>query len=438
MGIRNVTPSRRWRVRSLLRAAAILAASVPLSAFAQEPSRPTATLDQAITQALIHDPRIVQARGAEDSAAAAQKAALGNYLPKLSASASAGASQTNVPSASSVGGSASAGISLGYDVFTGFRRGAESAQADAQAEGADADLSAKRAAVALGVEQTFYTALQAKELLEVANARQQSAQAGLDAAKRKAAAGLGTKSDELRAEVELNSAQQAVLEANTQADTQAFALGRQMGVDGPVNAQVDASAQVVDPAFDAKAFMAELLGTAPELVAAREQSIAATAGVSAAKSSYLPQVTASAGYDWSTRLDPAFPGNAGWSVRVGISFPIFDGFARDESLTRAEAQQRTAEATVEDTQRALRATAEQLAGQLALAQAKIPLAEKSVAAAEEDLRAQQQRYDNGVSTMLELLTSQTGATEAKTALVQARFDCRLAYAQLLSLAGRAS
>ena len=101
---RIIKPIGRSRVRPLKVAAAILMVSFASSAFAQEPSRPSATLDQAITQALIHDPRIVQARGDQDTAAAAQKAALGNYLPSLSASVSAGASQTNVPSASSVGG----------------------------------------------------------------------------------------------------------------------------------------------------------------------------------------------------------------------------------------------------------------------------------------------------------------------------------------------
>ena len=61
-----------------------------------------------------------------------------------------------------------------------------------------------------------------------------------------------------------------------------------------------------------------------------------------------------------------------------------------------------------------------------------------MAAADEDLRVQKDRYQNGVSTMLELLTSQAGAVSAHTDLVGASFDYRLARAQLVALAGRAS
>jgi outer membrane protein TolC len=42
----------------------------------------------------------------------------------------------------------------------------------------------------------------------------------------------------------------------------------------------------------------------------------------------------------------------------------------------------------------------------------------------------------GVTTMLELLTSQANVVEAQTNLAAARFDYRLAYATLLALAGR--
>ena len=402
-------------------------------------ARESITLDQAIARAMQHDPTMVAARGANQEASAAQKTAFGAYLPTLSASASTSASGST---ADTGGGSTfpnlSAGLSLSYDVFTGFRRGAAQTQAAAQATQAAAGLSQKGASVALGVEQTFLLAVRAQDLLDVATARVRTAQEGLDAAKRKVAAGIGTRSDALRAEVELNSAQQALLEAQTQANTQAFALGRQVGADGPVEPKMDASGLGVDPTFDVDAFVAGIAQRSPDLKVAQAAVQSATAGVDVAKSHYLPQVSLGAGLDWSARGTPFLPGDADWSVRLGVSIPIFDGFSRDESLTRAQVQAATASATLADTQRALQATAEQLAGEVRLAAQKITLAQSSVAAADEDLRVQQDRYQNGVSTMLELLTSQAGAVSAHTDLVGASFDYRLARAQLVALAGRAS
>ena len=53
----------------------------------------------------------------------------------------------------------------------------------------------------------------------------------------------------------------------------------------------------------------------------------------------------------------------------------------------------------------------------------------SVEAAEEDLRVQQERYKTGAGTQLEVLTSQTTLHNARLALIQARFDQRIAKAE---------
>ena len=57
-------------------------------------------------------------------------------------------------------------------------------------------------------------------------------------------------------------------------------------------------------------------------------------------------------------------------------------------------------------------------------------------AAEEDLRVQQQRYAVGGSTLLDVLTSQTQLNQARRDLIQARYDQRVAKAQLEALVGR--
>jgi outer membrane protein len=60
----------------------------------------------------------------------------------------------------------------------------------------------------------------------------------------------------------------------------------------------------------------------------------------------------------------------------------------------------------------------------------------SVAAAEEDLRVQQRRYSLGASTFLDVLSSQTTLGQARALLIQARFDARVAKAQIETLTGK--
>jgi len=49
---------------------------------------------------------------------------------------------------------------------------------------------------------------------------------------------------------------------------------------------------------------------------------------------------------------------------------------------------------------------------------------------------QQRRYELGATTLLDLLTSQTQLDTARNALIRARYDYRVARAQLEALIGR--
>ncbi|HZA15082.1 MAG TPA: TolC family protein [Myxococcaceae bacterium] len=425
-----MTPARIANTGPARLLCALLVIAAP-AAWAAE--REKVTLDQAIERALRHNPQMVQSRGTQEVAAAAERTAFGNYLPSLSTQAN-----TSVAGSAGTYGVAgpSAGVSLSYDLFTGFRRRAQRAQAEAQSGSARAGVVQSRAGVALAVEQTFFENLRARELEDVAKARVQRALQGLDAAQRKSAAGSGTRSDLLRAELERNTADRALLEARTQRETSAYALGRQIGADGAVDADADAQTAMPPAQLDEEQFVNEVLQASPDVRLAEASLRSAQAGVQVARSEYFPQLSLGTGYDWRWGTGSAVPVDSGWSVGLGLSYPLFDGFRREETGTRARVQESVASATLADTRRAVRANAEQLLGSLRLAREQIGLAEKSVAVAEEDLRVQQERYRMGVTTMLELLTSQASVVEAQTNLAAARFDYRLAYATLLALAGR--
>jgi outer membrane protein len=60
----------------------------------------------------------------------------------------------------------------------------------------------------------------------------------------------------------------------------------------------------------------------------------------------------------------------------------------------------------------------------------------TVEAAEEDLRMQGQRYSVGGSTLLDVLASQTQLDQARRDLIRARYDQRVAKAQIEALIGR--
>lgn len=438
------------RFRSYRRGAATLAVAVgalfagTTALLAQAP--PSVTLEQAVDQALERHPLIVQAAGGVRTAAAAERSAMGAYLPSLSASAGSSRSgrqqfgtspdlpPSTVPGASD---SYSAGLSAGWDLYTGGRRPAQRVQSRAQSASADANLNEQHFAVVLATKQAFYSALRTQELIGVVTARVQRAEEGVAAAERRMSVGSATKSDVLRAQLELNTAKQSLLEAQNQQRTAAFTLGRQVGEEGPVNAAAGTALEPAPLALSGAELIESLVAASPSVQAAQAAARSADAGVDVAKAQYLPSLRLTTGYNWNNE-DPVWrDSRASWSVGLGVSYPLFDGFKRGETTERARVQASVATAQLQDTQRGIRANAERALGNLTLAEQRIVLAREAVQAAEEDLRVQQDRYRLGATTILDLLSSQNALVEAQTSLVTTRFDYQIARAELEALAGRA-
>jgi outer membrane protein len=446
---------RTWTRMGVLAAALVMApaaaaqttpagqGTVAAQTAAAQPDR-AVTLEQALQLAHESSPQVVSATGAISSGQAAERSARGAYLPSLSVNAGtslAGSSVIGTPAAGTALGSTSdaysAGLSASWDVYTGGRRGAEREAAQAETRAAQATLTAQRANVSLEVERAFYEVLRTEDLATVAQARIQRAEEGVTAAQQRLQLGSATRSDLLRAQLELNTARGDLLQARTERDAAQLSLGRLIGADDAVTATRGAESRL-DPIGDAEAaaLLDAIAGDAPAVLAARAQTESAAAGVDAARSQYLPSISVSSGYNWQNQ-DPAFDqSRTNWSVGVGVSYPLFNGYQREESVVRARAQQTAAQATLADAVRGVRTDAARALGQLRLAQERIELAEQAAATAQEDLRVQRERYRLGSTTILELLTSQEALVEAETDVVTARYDVQVARAELQALAGR--
>jgi outer membrane protein len=164
----------------------------------------------------------------------------------------------------------------------------------------------------------------------------------------------------------------------------------------------------------------------------------ARAGQKASRSSYFPTISMS--YSRGASGDDL---QYGWgdpfryssNLRFSASYPLFNRLNREEQRVTADVQEANAEAALRDAQFGTRQQLTQFLGALRTAEARIAIQRATVEAAEEDVRVQQQRYAVGASRLLDLLTSQTELNNARLALIQARYDYRIAKAQLEALVG---
>ena len=119
-----------------------------------------------------------------------------------------------------------------------------------------------------------------------------------------------------------------------------------------------------------------------------------------------------------------------------MSWPLFNGFVREQAQVNASSQRDIARATEADARRQVNAQLTQYLAALATTYEQIAIAEENLAAATEDLRVQNERYRVGAATILDLLTSQAALTQAEVNMVQTRFNYLIARAQVEAVSGR--
>jgi outer membrane protein len=411
-------------------------------ASAQEAPRPI-TLDEAVQLAQRNAPGAVQSRGQLRTSDATVRGAYASFLPdvNLNMSRSWEGGTRTIQAGRPVGDespwSSSAGASMSIQLFDGGSRFYELRRARAQQDAAEANDIDQRFQIALSVKQAYYDGLAARESEAAARTQLEEAQLQMRTATARMAAGAATKSDSLRTVIQIGNAQLALISAQNALRTAEATLTRLVATPFPVTPADDAlGAQTI--AVDS-ASLERLALDGPAIREAAAQWQVARASQRAARSSYFPTISMSysrgsngddLGYGWND------PFRYSSNLRFTASYPLFNRLNREEQRVAADVQEANTSAALRDAQFAAQQQLSQFLGALRTAEARIAIQSASVAAAEEDVRVQQQRYAVGASRLLDLLTSQTELNNARAALIQARYDYRIAKAQLEALVGR--
>jgi outer membrane protein len=119
-----------------------------------------------------------------------------------------------------------------------------------------------------------------------------------------------------------------------------------------------------------------------------------------------------------------------------MQFPFFNQGTREEQVVRSRVAEDIAQAQLRDARFLAQQQLVQYLSAFRSAEQRVQIQLASVEAADEDLRVQQRRYSLGASTFLDVLSSQLTLNQARAALIQARFDARVAKAQIETLTGK--
>ena len=429
----------------------LVAALAPLALGAQTATtftdslRPI-SLEEAVTLAQRNNTAAVAARGQVRTSASSVRSAWGSFLPSLSASMS-----QNKRSAdrfdpvqdrwftSSQPWNYSTGLSTGLELFDGGRRFAELRAARADLDAAEASEVSTKFGIALNVKREYANVLAARESESAARAQLEQAEAQLRAAVARVQAGAATMSDSLRSLIQVGNARLALLQAQNNLRVASASLTRFVATPFLVTANPADTSEFRVTSVDSAALMQMALN-GPAVQQAQLNSRAANAGITSARSTYLPTIRMSYSYNGSGtepyRFQSTDDFRYGSNLSFSLNFPLFNNFSREDQITRSRVQADVAASQLRDARLAAQQSLIQQLGALRTAEERIRIQQASVLAAEEDLRVMQQRYQLGASTLLDLLTSQSQLNQARAALIQARQDYRIARAQIEAIIGR--
>ncbi len=430
------------------RIAALLA--VPMVLSAQDPARPVVqptpidpaqgrliSLDEAISLAQQNSPAALQARGNLRTRALAVRSAYAAFLPTLNTSVGLNRSFFSDDDDRPWGHSNS--ISSSITLFDPLRY-YDVGEAKRNVDLAEAAEIQGRYSISLQVKQQYFNALNARESEAAALSALEVAQQSYRAAVARVRAGSATTSDSLRAlitvgnrRIELLSAQNSLRQANV-------ALSRLVGTDYRVQADPADTLDLTDAVIDSAALVV-MVQRGPALEQERARLELARYGVKTARTRYWPRVSSLSisrqgsglgfyGYD-----DLPYRYNTS-CCQLSISMTLWDNFARENQMVSARIAEDNAEAALRDQTMGQQQQLAQYIGTLRTTEAQMQVQRLSLAAAEEDLRIIQLRYELGAATQLEVTTSQDALNRARVSLIDTRYRYRLAKANIESLIGR--
>ncbi|MHB9101618.1 MAG: TolC family protein [Sulfuricella sp.] len=178
----------------------------------------------------------------------------------------------------------------------------------------------------------------------------------------------------------------------------------------------------------------QALADNPGLNAMRHQLEAAEANVKVVKAGLYPQVGLMARQDWNGK-------NAGFdagSYTLGgtVSWNVFDGGTTRGAVDRAAAGKSELAARLRQAESGVEFQVEEASRKSGEAERRVAVRELAIAHAEEALSLVEKRYNNGVTTITELLAARAQLDKARADVVAAKYDLAVQRAGLRLAVGK--
>jgi outer membrane protein len=421
-------------------------------------------LETAVSMALERNVQVIQARNRSDATGMGVQAAYGGLLPTVSASGGwsrqmnwqnteGGVTIINgVPVEYGPGSTFNAfnnysiGVGASWTLFDGMANISDIDRANANDAAGKFNLERTRQLVILQTNTLFMAVARVYQLLEVANDNLSRSRRQLERISESNKVGAVALADVYRQQVQVGNDELALIQAQTSLATAKADLIAWLGVEyDETGYAIDVSGQPsdIDTAeftevnlryanFDTLVAMG--LRQRPDHRATYEAYNAASSSVTIAKAGYLPSITGSASYGYSSSefgnlvvggIDNP-EGDRGANLSLRLSIPIFSGFSTMNQVEQAQVQEMNAKEDLEQSKRQIAVDVRKALLTLGQAEKRLIVSKISVNSADMDRKISEEKYNLGAGTLLDMLVATASYTNAVKDKVDAVFDFLLA------------
>lgn len=240
------------------------------------------------------------------------------------------------------------------------------------------------------------------------------------------AAGVGLRSDELRARTHLSLVEQQLITASNNLALARLKLVITIGLPEDYLFEVSEEPEnILVPLLNEESIRLAL-ASRPDLKQSHAEIDRSDAAVKLANSEYLPSLGAFASYQLNSKDAPFGADNDAWSAGVTLKWRLFDGFRRGGERARAVAGRSAAQVLLENRINDVRYQLKESHLRREEAGKRREVARHALLDAEETVRLISKRFENSLATMLELLDAQTALNQARASLVDTETGYALA------------
>ncbi|WP_231295533.1 TolC family protein [Gloeocapsa sp. PCC 7428] len=395
------------------------------------------TFQQALELAQRNNRQLQVARLNLERSRAALREAQAALLPNASLNAGLNRSQSAQPNQGFPEQEAGASTvfngtaQLSYDIYTSGERSSRIRAAEEQIRLNELQLEQTAQQLRLDVANDYYNLQAADELVRINQSAVTNAQASLRDAQALEQAGVGTRFDVLRSEVQLANATQELTNALSQQQNSRRQLAARLSLAQSVSLAAAEPVQIAGlwnlPLEDSIVLAFRNRAELQQQLAQRNISEAQRR---IALSQLGPRVSVSTNYNVLDVFDDGSGLADGYSLGANVSLNLYDGGAARARARQEEANIAIAETNFADTRNQVRFEVEEAYNTLQSNLANIQTASVALEQAREALRLARLRFQAGVGTQTEVIDAENDLTNAEGNRVTAILDYNRALARL--------